>query len=205
MYAYVVPKDERGKLNCRAFYGARDALSTMQSDFAEQVGVKHGLERGLEGSRARHTSIREYYGRVNAEMPAKTPQIDLPPTKLLEGKEAYGERVAAAVLQQIGPELKILRAKAGERDAAVKQQREAERIAKRESAASAKQSALVAELAKRSNDLKDVVGLFRESEIKQAIARRLRQEEERRAAPAKEPEREPEMRQAQPKGRDLER
>ena len=36
----------------------------MQSEFAEQVGRQHGLERGLEGSRSRHTTIQAYYGRV---------------------------------------------------------------------------------------------------------------------------------------------
>ena len=43
--AYVVPKDERGKLNCRAFYGEKNALTKLQDEFSEQVGAKHGLER----------------------------------------------------------------------------------------------------------------------------------------------------------------
>lgn len=72
MYAYVVPIDERGKLNCRAFYGEKEALSKMQTDFADKVGKQHGLERGLEGSRARHTEIRQYYARVQAATP-RTP------------------------------------------------------------------------------------------------------------------------------------
>lgn len=39
---------------------------------------------------------------------------------MLEGKGDYGHRVAESVLQQIGPELLTTRAKAAERDAAVK-------------------------------------------------------------------------------------
>lgn len=58
---YVIPKDERGKLNCRAFYGERNALTKLQDDFSEKVGVKHGLERGQKRSKAHHKTIRQYY------------------------------------------------------------------------------------------------------------------------------------------------
>lgn len=62
---YVVPKDERGKLNCRAFFGEKNALTKLQDEFSEQVGAKHGLERGQKRSKARHTTIREYYTKAN--------------------------------------------------------------------------------------------------------------------------------------------
>lgn len=65
MYAYVVPIDARGKLNCRAFLGGAAALSEMQTDFAEQVGRKHDLERGIQGSKAKHQSIQQWYGQMN--------------------------------------------------------------------------------------------------------------------------------------------
>ena len=65
MYAYVVPRDpESGRLNAKRWLGGAKALRDMQSEFAEQVGRQHGLERGLEGSRSRHTTIQAYYGRV---------------------------------------------------------------------------------------------------------------------------------------------
>ena len=111
MYAYVVPIDERGKLNCRAFLGGAKALIQMQTDFASAVGRKHGLARGLEGSRARHTSIRQYYARVRAATPS-TPVIDVPRSKPLEPSDDYGRRVARSVLDQLAPELQALRAKA---------------------------------------------------------------------------------------------
>ena len=66
MYAYVVPIDERGKLNCRAFLGGAKALSKMQTDFAEQVGQQHALARGVEKSRARHQTVRQWYGKVQS-------------------------------------------------------------------------------------------------------------------------------------------
>lgn len=79
LYAYVVPIDPKGKLNCRHFLGAADALSTMQSDFAQAVGNKHELERGLKGSKALHVPIQQYYARVNAAFKpfpkVTTPQV----------------------------------------------------------------------------------------------------------------------------------
>lgn len=118
MYAYVVPKDERGKLNCRAFFGERDALSKMQTDFAERVGLRHSLERGVEGSKAHHVSIKQYYGRVKAAIP-KTPNIDVPKGKWFESTQTYGIRVANAVLEQLTPEVVTLRAKAQQTDLAL--------------------------------------------------------------------------------------
>ena len=64
MYAYVVPIDSKGKLNCRAFLGGAKALSEMQTDFADRVGIKHKLERGIEGSRAKHTKVKRLYGAI---------------------------------------------------------------------------------------------------------------------------------------------
>lgn len=125
MYAYVVPLDRQSKLNCRSFLGGAQALSEMQTEFAREVGKQHGLERGVEGSRARHTSIQQYYARVHAATP-KTPDIDVPEAKLLEGKEAYGRRVAQSVLDQIGPEVKSLQAKAAHADLAKQQAAAAE-------------------------------------------------------------------------------
>lgn len=89
MYAYVVPIDQRGKLNCRAFLGGSDALRQMQTDFAQVVGQQHGLERGIEGSKARHTSIQQYYSRaVQAFEPL--PEVETPMPKLRPEPEKPG-------------------------------------------------------------------------------------------------------------------
>ncbi len=61
----VIPIDERGKLNARAMVGGKAQLSTMQTDFAERVGAKYELDRGIKRSNARHETIKSYYGRVN--------------------------------------------------------------------------------------------------------------------------------------------
>ena len=62
----IMPIDERGKMNARGLIGSKGDLSKMQSDYAERVGAKHGLERGVQGSRASHQTIKEYYARANA-------------------------------------------------------------------------------------------------------------------------------------------
>ena len=51
MVAYVVPIDEKGKLNAKHFLGGREKLRNMQTDFAKNVGEYFGLERGIEGSK----------------------------------------------------------------------------------------------------------------------------------------------------------
>lgn len=53
MAVYVVPLKD-GKLNAKAFTGGRKVLADMQTSFAVEVGAKHGLERGVERSRAIH-------------------------------------------------------------------------------------------------------------------------------------------------------
>ena len=67
LIAYVVPLDEAtGKFNAKKWLGGRAKMSQMQSDFANQV-KSLGLERGIEGSKAKHTRIKEYYAKVNQD------------------------------------------------------------------------------------------------------------------------------------------
>jgi len=66
MCAYVVPIDPNGKLNCSHFLDGRKKLSQMQTDFADQVGKPVGLQRGIEGSKAKHQRVKRHYGLVNA-------------------------------------------------------------------------------------------------------------------------------------------
>lgn len=125
MYAYVVPRVGE-KLNCRAYLGGAKALSRMQTDFAEQVGKAHGLERGLEGSKARHKAVKAYYGRLVAPLP-KAPNVDVPDPSMGEriNLRAYGVRVAQSVVDQLRPYTDMLRAKARDQELAKKAAEEA--------------------------------------------------------------------------------
>jgi hypothetical protein len=68
-----VPIDEAGKLNAKQFLGGKAKLTAMQTDFAGAMRG-HGLERGLEGSKAKHQSIQDYYGKIKI-LGAEAPQI----------------------------------------------------------------------------------------------------------------------------------
>ena len=64
IHAYLVPLDERGKLNCRGIFGGRQKLSQFQDSFANAMSPL-GLERGIRGSKAKHTKIQHYYAAIN--------------------------------------------------------------------------------------------------------------------------------------------
>ena len=79
LYAYVVPLDEStGRLNARKWLGGPQALRDMQTDFAAKVGARHDLERGLEGSKAKHERVRRHYALVNraADQAAELGMLD---------------------------------------------------------------------------------------------------------------------------------
>lgn len=83
--AYVVPIDPAGRLNARHFLGGREKLAEMQTDFADKVGKKYGLQRGIEGSSAKHTDIKDFYSNLNKKTPRPSP---LPPAPSGAGKLA---------------------------------------------------------------------------------------------------------------------
>lgn len=103
LVAYVVPLDPNtGRLNARKWLGGRAVLSQMQTDFANHV-KNLGLERGIEGSKAEHTTIKDYYAKVNQPTP-KVKGVDRPKAKVFETTTQYGERVIKDVLEQIKPQ-----------------------------------------------------------------------------------------------------
>lgn len=98
MVAYVVPLDEAtGRLNAKKWLGSRAILRMMQTNFAETV-KSFGLERGLEGSKAEHTTVKEYYSRLNKIQEIQEEYFDfskvvLPQKSFLESSDSYAQRV----------------------------------------------------------------------------------------------------------------
>lgn len=203
MYAYVVPLDERGNLNCRAFLGGPKALNEMQTDFAERVGRQHELGRGIEGSKAHHVTIQRYYARANAAF-EPLPQVTTPEPKLRaepekpglfaggDAKEAYRadhaawERERAAAEQQQAKRNEEIKA---QRDAAVAtamrheaQAKELAGLRKQHTEVKRSNSHLVRQVAKLEIELaaaKQVAELFTPDEIRAAQERRQQQDAER--------------------------
>lgn len=103
LVAYVVPLVD-GKLNAKKFLGGRQKLSDMQTDFAKSVGEPLGLVRGLEGSKAEHQTIKQYYTNVNTAVKISPDVVlDVPEKRLLESKESYENRVFEVLDQEVSP------------------------------------------------------------------------------------------------------
>lgn len=109
LIAYVVPLDDSGRLNARKWLGGRKLMSQMQTDFAAQV--KHlGLERGLEGSKAEHKTVKEFYAELQEPLP-KAEKINIniqrldvdnqPKSPFYDTKYEHGIRVMNAVYESV--------------------------------------------------------------------------------------------------------
>lgn len=61
MVAYVLPRDDKGRMNAAHFLDGRKKLSECQDTYAEKV-KNLGLERGIEGSTAKHERVKRHYG-----------------------------------------------------------------------------------------------------------------------------------------------
>ena len=68
LIVYVTPIDEKGGLNAKKWLGGRSKLSQTQTEFANHV-KELGLERGLENSKARHKTIKEFYAEIEKPTP----------------------------------------------------------------------------------------------------------------------------------------
>lgn len=68
LIVYVTPIDEKGGLNAKKWLGGRAKLSQTQTEFANEVKYL-GLERGLENSKARHKTIKQFYAEIEKPIP----------------------------------------------------------------------------------------------------------------------------------------
>lgn len=125
IHAYLVPLDERGKLNCRALFGGtRYTLSSLQDSYATAIAPL-GLVRGIKGSRATHTQIKDYYWDVNQESPELGCFRSLPSPHSAESASSYRERIAI----ELQPSFDIINHQLSDRALALKQKQEAEQNA----------------------------------------------------------------------------
>ncbi|MEJ6488073.1 MobV family relaxase, partial [Nostoc punctiforme UO1] len=72
IHAYIVPlNDKTGRVSHDAMFGGRGGqgrikLSKLQDSYAAALAPL-GIERGVKGSKATHTKVKEYYQAVNSE------------------------------------------------------------------------------------------------------------------------------------------
>jgi hypothetical protein len=93
LVAYIVPEKD-GRLNAREIVGTPEKLSELQTSYASAVD-RYGLERGLKGSRAKHTTIQDWYKHLNeaaaeglAQEDAVQPPEPPPNVPVWKGQEA---------------------------------------------------------------------------------------------------------------------
>lgn len=104
----VVPIDEKGKLNARKFIGGtKHRMSELQDEFIEEIHKKGiDLERGLKGSKATHTRIKDFYAQISSTEPPKTPQIaseELKPKKKTAFSKESIDEMASRVNKSLKP------------------------------------------------------------------------------------------------------
>ncbi|EXX76574.1 hypothetical protein RirG_031960 [Rhizophagus irregularis DAOM 197198w] len=137
LVAYVVPMSDRGTLNAKQWTGGAATLSKMQTDFAKNVGARNDLERGIEGSKAHHQTIKGFYAQIGQAgqqiivSPAMTePKVlkkNLFSTEY-ETPETVAQRVTGAVQRAYTPTIEQAKLAVSERRRADEMTRTAEAL-----------------------------------------------------------------------------
>lgn len=114
--AFVCPRIN-GKLNARGYIGGAAKLREDQTTFA--AAVQHlGLQRGIEGSKAKHQDIKTFYSRLNEPVSdLRVSATDITARKIgMFGRES-SELVAKRVSEQVRKQAEVLHAHAIESEA----------------------------------------------------------------------------------------
>ena len=67
MHVLLVPINEQGKLSANTYMKNRETLRKLQDDFGDKVIKRHGLKRGVRGSRTKHISPQKWAGMQEAK------------------------------------------------------------------------------------------------------------------------------------------
>lgn len=115
--AIIVPTDRKPdgslQLNCKKYLGSAAKLSAMQTSYAKAM-APFGLQRGLQGSKAQHTKISQFYSAIRGKaVKIQRPVVNTPPLLLsLRGREAWAQAQSQALVQGLSEPIKTLRAQA---------------------------------------------------------------------------------------------
>jgi len=69
LVAYVVPLTHDGRLSARDFLGGPKVMRAMQDSFHSACGLPYGLLRGVQGSKACHTKVSQFYTALQEHAP----------------------------------------------------------------------------------------------------------------------------------------
>lgn len=140
--AFVVPLTPDGRLSAKQFIGDRRQMTADQTSYARCM-ADLGLERGIEGSRAHHQTIKDFYAQI--EQPAKHMEIDPAATEpqvlkkgfftsTHEGSELVAKRLTQTVQQTYAPAVEAAKMAASERRRAAEMAKTAQALAKEKKA-----------------------------------------------------------------------
>lgn len=115
--AIIVPtdlkKDGTLQLNCKKHLGGAAKLRAMQTSYAKAM-QSFGLERGLEGSKAKHTTIAQFYSsmRSGSKVTFTPVAIQTPPLLLsVKAREEWAAAQKKAMVDAWKPSVDALRMK----------------------------------------------------------------------------------------------
>jgi hypothetical protein len=149
--AYVLPRTKDGRLSAKEVMGNSRAFTAMQTSFAERM-KKYRLERGVEGSKTRHQSIKAYYDRVNApEPPSPTPWDALTSGKRQEAVKTLHAQAkeAKAKVEKMEQANKAQAEKIKALEKVIETQKEAEKLTQKATAKLIKNTYTKAEFAEK--------------------------------------------------------
>lgn len=171
--AYVVPEVD-GKLNARGLFGTREKMRDMHTDYAK-ANARFGLSRGIEGSRAKHQTVKSFYARLEAIERAaeaaveKLAKPEPPPKKKITQTAKSYESDLKAWSQREEKRVKTFSQAAGKAIAAMKTLQESSEVLKDANAAlTAQNEDLKLRLSKAYEELglsKDQIGTLRKIDV----------------------------------------
>lgn len=110
LHAVVVPLTGDGRLSAKDVLGNKVKMQQMQSDYAHAMEL-FGLQRGKEGSRATHEDVKEYYTRLNLDLPKVKDELAEKKEELKEIKKEIrvdsAWKMVTGVVDAIGKRTKI--------------------------------------------------------------------------------------------------
>jgi len=106
------PMPARSILSAKHWFDGRQKLSNLQTEFAALVGAKHGLERGVEGSKAKHVTVQQFYRNL------QRPVVPIPKPPKIEGMMDWlkASTLLAEYDKNLGDALQPLFARAKDRE-----------------------------------------------------------------------------------------
>ena len=74
IHAFVVPIDDKGKLNASYYIDGKQKMRELQTSYGNLMKENHNLKRGLENSVAKHEQVRHFYGALSKAQKQEAPK-----------------------------------------------------------------------------------------------------------------------------------